>query len=194
MSNAWMRLLFAVFVVLFFIGCDQCARVKCLNGGTCYNGVCVCEDGYARPSCLKDTCFQVNPCKHGNCEYGYCICDENWIGEKCDSLDYVDHSGDYFGGFICDGYQTLSFVGVDKTSDRRRFQIRENEFNIVYNAIFQGPHNFTVDSQLARDYNGIKTYVHGSGSIKDKELEMEIYYTTDGDSDVCMFDGKRNDL
>ena len=156
--------------------------------------VCVCEDGIARLTCLKDTCFQESPCKHGNCEYGFCACDENWIGEKCDSLDYVDHSGEYFGGFICNGYQTLSSVEVDGTSDRRRFQVRESEFNLVYYAIFQDPHNFTVESQIAKEYNGILTYVYGSGRIKDKKLEMEIYYVTDGDSAPCTFDGKRYDL
>ena len=73
MSNKVQKLsffLFSIAIIAFAIAVnsctkevivqqDPCANIKCLNGGTCANGLCNCPNGYSGSDCSK----QVVPTK-----------------------------------------------------------------------------------------------------------------------------------
>ncbi len=44
---------FIGFIFLSACKNDVCEGITCLNGGTCVNGDCVCEEGYEGPSCAE---------------------------------------------------------------------------------------------------------------------------------------------
>ena len=51
------------FVTLYFI---RCAGVKCGYSSHCFNGVCLCDDGYTKKNdicveiCTQETCQDLN--------------------------------------------------------------------------------------------------------------------------------------
>ena len=126
-----------IFTLFITVSCSECWKTECANGGECLNDECLCEDGVNRPLCQLDTCMNKLECENGHCEYGFCVCDEYWIGDKCDSLTYIDHSGDYFGGYECNNITvTTDIVSVSGTEDQDSFRFieeltgqRSNEFD-----------------------------------------------------------------
>jgi hypothetical protein len=142
-----------IFIFTFFVsptGCDECDRVQCLNGGECIRGECYCDDGALRPFCVLDSCLSENNCQNGHCEYGICICDGFWAGENCDVSTYIDHSGDYYGGFDCDGYYTESgIISVAKTSEPNVFLFREENYYYEYQTEFTSIDQFVISHQRA---------------------------------------------
>jgi len=65
-----------------------CVAVNCLNGGTCFNGLCSCPSGFTNSTCSVpvDSCTKagVNCGIWGTCNgNGGCSCLAQWTGELC---------------------------------------------------------------------------------------------------------------
>ncbi len=167
------------YIVLFLLltACNECWRTECVNGGECVNGTCICEDGVERPFCQLDTCVKIDDCKNGHCEYGYCICDADWVGEKCDSLAYEDHSGEYFGSYSCNNtYIITDIIDVLGTQDKDTFRFKEEKSNYRYYVGFETRNNFIIPAQKVHGDEYFYIEVSGSGSIKKDVLEMRLKY------------------
>lgn len=180
------------------ISCDECFNTECLNGGTCSKGSCICDDGISRPICKMDTCIKTSACKNGHCEYGNCICDEYWIGEKCDSLTYIDHSGEFFGSFTCNAYSvTTDIVEVEKTAHLDTFWFHEVETQYQYKVGFINTNRFQIPHQRENIDGGGWVNIAGSGEVRDGILTMDIdyrFYDEFGYSigyTTCDFDGDK---
>ena len=187
-----------IFTLFITVSCSECWKTECANGGECLNDECSCEDGVNRPLCQLDTCMNELECENGHCEYGFCVCDEYWIGDKCDSLTYIDHSGDYFGGYECNNITvTTDIVSVSGTEDQDTFRFMEERTGYHYYVGFVNRNSFIITPQRAygSDFEWIE--VRGSGKIKIEEIQMEIRYTTYEFENIqdysnCDFDGEKN--
>ena len=189
-----MRSLHILIVFFLAVACDVCYQTDCANGGECYQGVCRCEDGIERTVCKRDTCFFPNPCEHGHCEYGFCICDEYWTGQNCDSLTYIDHDGKYYGGYVCDNYQTLGLLEIDHTQDLSIFDFYEPNHRLTYEALFTTTRAFVIEWQPAFTFeDGNSIYVDGAGKMTSEGIEMNIryFYEEDGEEFMCTYFGEK---
>eukprot|EP00941_MAST-03F_sp_MAST-3F-sp1_P004903 g4903.t1 len=68
-----------------FHGEDCSCTRKCLNGGKCMSGECVCRDGFMGAVCEKTTC-DGDCLGRGRCEKGKCVCRPGYEGAKCETL------------------------------------------------------------------------------------------------------------
>ncbi|XP_053351168.1 N-acetylglucosamine-1-phosphodiester alpha-N-acetylglucosaminidase [Clarias gariepinus] len=60
-----------------------CQPEDCSQHGTCVNGQCECQPGWAAPTCANLTC-QPSACgEHGLCTSDGCVCDAGWRGVNC---------------------------------------------------------------------------------------------------------------
>ncbi len=52
--------------------------------------VCLCENGYAPPSCTDKIC--THSCGHGRCNKdGVCVCNHGWVGSQCEKRQCLPH-------------------------------------------------------------------------------------------------------
>eukprot|EP00118_Oscarella_pearsei_P023090 m.272320 g.272320 ORF g.272320 m.272320 type:complete len:318 (+) comp40560_c1_seq3:182-1135(+) len=72
---------------------DPCLGVNC-NHGTCFGGVCKCEDGYTGANCdvAPNPCADVLCGDYGTCSSGLCNCDEGYNGTPCTQNQFVHDS------------------------------------------------------------------------------------------------------
>ena len=60
---------------------DTCPS-HCSAHGTCLDGACTCDQGWAGRACDEPAC--VGGCSgHGSCVEGRCNCDAGWTGTRC---------------------------------------------------------------------------------------------------------------
>ncbi|MEZ4721723.1 MAG: hypothetical protein R2813_07615 [Flavobacteriales bacterium] len=171
------RTLTSILAILLLVGCDQCYKVECANGGTCRYGDCVCSDGIERTFCKLDTCLAPGRCVHGHCEFGFCACDENWDGKLCDIATYIDHSGDYFGAYVCNEYQqTTTFRLELKEKEGYTYTILETDSNLKYEVLFTDLENFYIEEQTIFQNEYWRKDVSGVGTQKDGIIYIELAY------------------
>ncbi|MCJ8728193.1 hypothetical protein PDJAM_G00001410 [Pangasius djambal] len=60
-----------------------CQPEDCNQHGTCVDGQCVCQPGWAAPTCANLTCQPPDCGNHGLCTPDGCVCDAGWIGVNC---------------------------------------------------------------------------------------------------------------
>ncbi|XP_017333169.1 N-acetylglucosamine-1-phosphodiester alpha-N-acetylglucosaminidase isoform X2 [Ictalurus punctatus] len=60
-----------------------CQPEDCNQHGTCVDGQCVCQPGWATPTCANLTCQPADCGDHGLCTPDGCVCDAGWIGVNC---------------------------------------------------------------------------------------------------------------
>ncbi|KAF7708828.1 N-acetylglucosamine-1-phosphodiester alpha-N-acetylglucosaminidase [Silurus meridionalis] len=60
-----------------------CQPEDCNQHGTCANGQCVCQPGWAMPTCANLTCQPQDCGDHGLCTADGCVCDAGWRGSNC---------------------------------------------------------------------------------------------------------------
>ncbi|KAL4617104.1 N-acetylglucosamine-1-phosphodiester alpha-N-acetylglucosaminidase isoform X1 [Arapaima gigas] len=60
-----------------------CHSENCSGRGTCEDGRCVCQEGWAGPACDTPVCQSPTCDGHGLCTRGGCVCDAGWTGEDC---------------------------------------------------------------------------------------------------------------
>lgn len=124
MHNSIRRMFVArLAMLLFVVGCgprgeiledcavDPCASTTCSDHGTCSEGICSCDAGYAGDDCSScaegytptgdgcvadtDACAGIDCSGHGTCDGGSCACSTGYTGQDCADCDdgYVP-SGD----------------------------------------------------------------------------------------------------
>ena len=88
---------------------DPCLNVECNGNGTCENGACNCDPGYANddmnaaddcdscdvgyvgyPNCQPDPCVGVDCNGNGSCVNGACVCDTGYENDDADPQDDCD--------------------------------------------------------------------------------------------------------
>ncbi|KAF4087954.1 hypothetical protein AMELA_G00076980 [Ameiurus melas] len=71
-----------------------CQPEDCNQHGTCVDGQCVCQPGWAAPTCANLTCQPVDCGDHGLCTPDGCVCDAGWIGVNCSQECSLGFYGD----------------------------------------------------------------------------------------------------
>ncbi|XP_076827661.1 N-acetylglucosamine-1-phosphodiester alpha-N-acetylglucosaminidase [Brachyhypopomus gauderio] len=61
----------------------QCQPDDCSQHGACVDGRCVCQPGWAEPTCANLTCQPPACGAHGICTPDGCVCDAGWMGANC---------------------------------------------------------------------------------------------------------------
>ena len=66
---------------------DKCKDVKCLNGGVCIDGDCVCPGAFTGTNCETpvDLCAGVTCLNGGTCLNGDCNCATGYEGVNCET-------------------------------------------------------------------------------------------------------------
>jgi hypothetical protein len=80
---------------------ESCEGADCSENGSCVDGACQCDTGYAGSDCsecdtgyelsggqcvgVTDSCDGVNCSENGSCVDGACNCDEGYTGDDCSS-------------------------------------------------------------------------------------------------------------
>src|SRR5688572_21012104 len=103
-------LLFLALTASFtFQSCkDECKEVACLNGGTCDDGDCTCENGFTGDRCQTGPCDNVECLNNGTCVNGVCDCPDGYEGSDCGAAERDKFIGTYLtdGTYTCDGVST----------------------------------------------------------------------------------------
>jgi hypothetical protein len=77
---------FSICSVVLYSSCekDPCKGVTCLNGGSCYNGVCSCQTGFEGPLCADKmtTRFVGAYAGYSTCNNGAPIIDTIWVTDN----------------------------------------------------------------------------------------------------------------
>jgi hypothetical protein len=77
-----------LFLSLLLFACEKdepCDDINCLNGASCVDGACICQEGFSGPNCeLFDPCYDLNCLNGGSCENGKCDCETGYSGENCE--------------------------------------------------------------------------------------------------------------
>lgn len=68
---------------------DPCAKIECLNNGTCIDGTCNCPSGYTGDRCqtkiqVSDACINILCLNGGICRDGTCECPSGYTGDRCE--------------------------------------------------------------------------------------------------------------
>ncbi|XP_047667512.1 N-acetylglucosamine-1-phosphodiester alpha-N-acetylglucosaminidase isoform X2 [Tachysurus fulvidraco] len=71
-----------------------CQPEDCNKHGTCVDGQCVCQPGWAMPTCANLTCQPPACGDHGFCTPDGCVCDAGWIGVNCSQACNAGFYGD----------------------------------------------------------------------------------------------------
>ncbi|GAA6097450.1 N-acetylglucosamine-1-phosphodiester alpha-N-acetylglucosaminidase isoform X1 [Tachysurus ichikawai] len=71
-----------------------CQPEDCNKHGTCVDGQCVCQPGWAMPTCASLTCQPPACGDHGLCTPDGCVCDAGWIGVNCSQACNAGFYGD----------------------------------------------------------------------------------------------------
>ncbi len=126
MKNNYLKLLFlslSVFTLIGIQSCetDNCSTIDCSGNGSCFDGSCLCEEGWTGADCsipeTADPCDGITCSNNGICISGDCLCDDGWTGADCstpvaDACDGVTCSGN---GTCVSGVCecNLGYVGTD---------------------------------------------------------------------------------
>ncbi|OWF54256.1 Hemicentin-1 [Mizuhopecten yessoensis] len=100
---------------------DDCAKVPCLNGGTCYDYfadyTCLCMSGYSGKDCSEAFCG-IDFCHNGGtCPddvASYCMCGDQYTGSHC-TLDKMVYLQGPDGNFSSPNYPMKYPILVDRT-------------------------------------------------------------------------------
>jgi hypothetical protein len=74
-------------------GCaTKSCHKDCFQHGTCDDGACVCDEGFAAPYCEVHSCPKgCGGSDHGVCDDGSCLCKFGWSGEDCMTATCADN-------------------------------------------------------------------------------------------------------
>ncbi|XP_058242060.1 N-acetylglucosamine-1-phosphodiester alpha-N-acetylglucosaminidase isoform X1 [Hemibagrus wyckioides] len=72
-----------------------CQPEDCSQHGTCVDGQCVCQPGWAAPTCANLTCQPPDCGDHGLCTPDGCVCDAGWKGVNCSQECNLGFYGDW---------------------------------------------------------------------------------------------------
>jgi hypothetical protein len=97
--------LFISITLMSMSGCkDPCKDTKCINGGECVEGTCVCPPGYSGTNCeILDKCFNTKCLNGGKCVDGSCNCPPGYSGADCSIKDKCLGVSCLNGGRCVDG-------------------------------------------------------------------------------------------
>ncbi|XP_062499116.1 tenascin-X-like [Corticium candelabrum] len=93
-----------------------CSGVSCGTHGSCYLGLCVCDDGYSGSNCQTfDKCYSVSCGSNGACRDGVCVCNPGYTGNACQTIDKCygvscgSHGTCSNGECVCDS----GYIGIE---------------------------------------------------------------------------------
>jgi len=175
--------------LLFFTACNSCYRTECMNGGTCIQGQCICEDGFSRPICEVDTCILTDACPDGiECKYGVCQCPDTLFGLACQFALPNVTTGTYHGDSDCEDYfdNTYMLAEVRGTSDPLVYEIDDFAFGEI-EITFITETDFVIREQ---DIDGsiIVNDCEGSGSYVNETFSFHMDCNKDVGKSSCSHD------
>jgi hypothetical protein len=170
---------------------DPCADVDCGVGGTCFEGTCICDQGYVSDGmggCEEDPCFEVDCGDNATCVDGNCVCDDGY--EQNNAGDCVLERAKFVGSYqVMDncsvsGTATYTVTAAGGGSDDM-VQI-SNFWNLFANAVDATISGDTISIAL-QDPDSDGFTVEGMGVYTDGVIDMDytIIDTSNGDTDNC---------
>ena len=170
---------------------DPCSDVACANGGECFDGTCICPDGFGGSNCETDLCADVTCLNGGTCVNGDCECPAGYSGTDCGIEQRSYFILEYNASEACTSGDDPAFLMEIKATAQGADKILiENIYNLTSPAwavpltIAEATITGTITSDTSFDIleqnlsgNGNLISVLGSGSIDPGTGIVTLIYT-----------------
>ncbi|MEZ4983237.1 MAG: hypothetical protein R2769_16945 [Saprospiraceae bacterium] len=172
---------------------DPCKDVDCGVGGDCFEGTCICKEGYISDGfggCIEDPCFDKVCGSNSTCVDGDCICDAGYEKNAQDScvLERAKFVGTYTVSDDCSSSGTATYIVTAIAGASDNMVAISNFWNV-----FNNPVVATVDGDALtianQDPDSDGFTVEGSGTYSNGTITMSYTITdttvTPNDVDNC---------
>ncbi|MFN8278148.1 MAG: EB domain-containing protein [Chitinophagales bacterium] len=173
----FLRLITVILAVLLLNACKQCPN--CQNGGTCANGVCICQKNYTGTLCEKDNCTGVNCPSGQTCSNGVCKCPDGYQGAVCDQLVTAQFA-DTFNVVETAAGKTRTYTAyITSNGPPSLLQLKLTPMyrgTTIYGTVTPYQSGITIFHQTPPNFDD----VYGSGSMSSGNINLNITYDSAG--------------